>query len=192
MQFIDMSCTDWYCRTTVFFKCSVFASTPIPVTWFKLVFSWESSQIGISNIFYFKLCLSHIVPAYLCKCGLNLISTLKGVVQYLLGWAWNLCYNLKYYSLLSLFSIDTEVDSLLRVLLLSTGPTARCSRGGLCPLHQPVPWLRAPDADGAPITLPLFPGDHGWVQRWVTLPSGCINGFFFPCSILVFYQCDTV
>lgn len=90
---------------------------------------------------------------------------------------------LKYLSLLSFFSINTVVDRLLRVLLLSTGSTARCSRGGFCPLHQPVPWLRAPDADGASIALPLFPGNHGWIQRWVTFPSGYINEFFFPCIL---------
>lgn len=100
---------------------------------------------------------------------------------------------LKYYCLIITF-FSRYWGWLLRVLLLSTGSTAGCSRGGFCPLHQPVPWLRAPDADGAPIALPLFPGDHGWIQRWVTLPSGCINVFFFPCifTLLSSPQCFTV
>lgn len=100
---------------------------------------------------------------------------------------------LKYYCLIITF-FSRYWGWLLRVLLHSTGSTAGCSRGGFCPLHQPVPWLRAPDADGAPIALPLFPGDHGWIQRWVTLPSGCITVFFFPCifTLLSSPQCFTV
>lgn len=57
-------------------------------------------------------------------------------------------------------------------LLLSKESAAGNAGGRLCPLHQPVPWLRAADADGAPIALLLHPGYHGRIQRSVTLPAG--------------------
>lgn len=57
-------------------------------------------------------------------------------------------------------------------LLLSKESAAGNAGGRLCPLHQPVPWLRAADADGPPIALLLHPGYHGRIQRSVNLPPG--------------------
>lgn len=69
-----------------------------------------------------------------------------------------------------------------------TGTSAGNAGGRLCPLHQPVPRLRAANADGAQVSLFLHPRDHGRVPRWVTsTPSACcIQGIHHspsPCSL---------
>lgn len=56
-------------------------------------------------------------------------------------------------------------------LFHSAGSTAGDAWGRLCPLHQPVPRLRAAGADGPPIALLLRPGNHGRVQRSATSPQ---------------------
>lgn len=57
----------------------------------------------------------------------------------------------------------------------STGPTAGNVRGRLCSLHQPVPRLRAADADGTPLTLLLRPGYTGWIPRLVAAPPSALT-----------------
>lgn len=71
-------------------------------------------------------------------------------------------------------------------LLLSIESTAGNAGGRLCPLHQPLPRLRATDTDGPPIALLLHPGNHGRIQRSVTLPPG------FLCSSLHFIHIQNI
>lgn len=73
-----------------------------------------------------------------------------------------------YFLPLSLWSHIGLVKS--HSLFHSAGFTAGNAGGRLCPLHQPVPWLRAANADGPPISLLLHPRNHGRIQRSVTSP----------------------
>lgn len=57
--------------------------------------------------------------------------------------------------------------SLIHGVLLLSGFSPGSAGGRLCPLHQPVPRLRAADPDGAPVVFLLPTGNHGRIQRSV-------------------------
>lgn len=52
-------------------------------------------------------------------------------------------------------------------VVLLTGSTTRCTRGGFRSVYQLVPWLRAPAADGPQIALSFHTEHYVRLQRYL-------------------------